>query len=342
MNDSIYLKQYLKKDPRQNDIAGQLLMLGFDGTKFSSDIKFLIQKLKIGGVILFKRNIEGPGQVHDLCMAMQEAALSADRPPLFIAVDQEGGSVARLKKPLFDEYPGASAVKSLQEAEEITNEMSAVLKRLGFNMNMAPVLDIAFDPENSIMKGRAYSDTPNGASEFGKAVIRGFQKNGIMAVGKHFPGIGRTTLDSHLTLPVLDIDENTLCASDLLPFRSAMDEEVAGLMISHILYKKIDPDWPASLSAVISNGILRKKMGYDGLVMTDDLDMKAINFDIKTCVSRIIGANIDIALICSRNSNQETALDEIMRLMRNDKGINEKAMDSARRIGKAKNRFIKP
>lgn len=340
MPDSYYLNKYLKKSPKSDDFAGQLLMLGFDGTKFSSDIKFLIEKLKIGGVILFKRNIESPSQVHDLCMAMQEAAMTANRPPLFIAVDQEGGTVARLKKPQFEEYPGASCLKSVNEAEEVTNEMSLVLKKLGFNMNMSPVLDIAYDPDTSIMKDRAYSDSPAGASEFGTAIIRAFQKNGIMAVGKHFPGIGRTVLDSHLTLPVLETDRTTLFKSDLIPFSSAIAEDVSGIMISHILYKGIDPEWPASLSKTIAFDILRKEMGYDGLVMTDDLDMKAINFDIKTCISRILKANIDITLICSRNSNQENALDEIMRLMKDNPGIEENILKSVERIGSKKEQYI--
>lgn len=340
MPNNDYLKSFLMNNPKPDLTAGQLLMFGFDGTKFNSDIRFLIQKLKIGGVILFKRNIESQGQVKDLCMAMQEAALSADLPPLFIAVDQEGGAVARLKKPAFEEYPGASVIKSLKEAEEISNEMSKVLNNLGFNMNMAPVLDIAFDPSTSIMKDRAYSDSPEGAAEFGKTVIKTFQKNGIMAVGKHFPGIGRTVLDSHLTLPLLDTEKEVLIKNDLVPFKAAIDENVSGIMLSHILYKNIDSEWPASLSVKIAGDLLRREMGYKGLALTDDLDMKAINHDIKTCISRIIMANIDMALICSRNSNQENALDEILRLCRDNSNASGNTFKSAERILIAKEKFI--
>lgn len=340
MPNADYLKNFLMNNPQPDQIAGQLLMFGFDGTKFNSDIRFIIQKLKIGGVILFKRNIESPGQVRDLCMAMQESAYSAGLPSLFIAVDQEGGSVARLKEPAFLEYPGASSITSLSEAEEITHEMSKVLKNLGFNMNMSPVLDIAFDSSTSIMKDRAYSDSPEGAAEFGKAVIKTFQKNGIMAVGKHFPGIGRTVLDSHLTLPVLEIDKETLIKTDLLPFKTAIDENISGIMLSHILYKNIDSEWPASLSKKIALHLLKDKMGYKGLTLTDDLDMKAINQDIKTCISRILMANIDITLICSRNSNQENAVDEVMRLCRNNSSASENAFKSAERILTAKEKYL--
>lgn len=338
LNDS--LNKIIYGNPKPQDIAGQLLMFGFDGTSFSSDIRFLIQKLRIGGVILFKRNIETPGQVHDLCMAMQEAALSAGMPPLFIAVDQEGGTVARLKNPHFEEYPGASSVGSVAEAEEITSDMAKVLKKLGFNMNMAPVLDISFDGETSIMKNRAYSDSPSGVAEFGRAVIRMFQNNGIMAVGKHFPGIGRTVLDSHLTLPVLEAERKILETTDFIPFKMAIEENVSGIMMSHILYKDLDPDWPASLSARIAHDLLRKDMGYDGLSLTDDLDMKAINHDIKTCVSMILMANVDVSLVCSRNSNQENALDEMLRLAKDNFDALENIMKSVGRIFKAKGKYL--
>lgn len=341
MPETVFLNtSFLDSGLKPDVMAGQLLMFGFDGTKFNSDIRFLIQKLKIGGFILFKRNIESSGQVHDLCMAMQESARSAGLPPLFIAVDQEGGTVARLKSPAFDEYPGVSEIESLDEAERITDEMSEILKNMGFNMNMSPVLDIAFDPETSIMKKRAYSNSPDKVSEFGSTVIRTFQKNGIMAVAKHFPGIGRTTLDSHLTLPVLETERDIMEKNDLVPFRKAIEEDVSGIMLSHVLYNDIDPDWPASLSEKIGVNMLRNKMGFKGLSLTDDLDMKAIRFDIQTCISRILKSSIDITLICSRNPNQENALDEILRLCRNDRNFSESGLKSVNRILMNKNRFV--
>ena len=233
-------------DFSNEQLAGQRLMAGFDGTRLNDDLKFLIDKIKAGGIILFSRNIASPDQIKNLCMSVQEYAAKCEQPPLFISIDQEGGQVARLKEP-FTQFPGNSSMKDEEDARYFSEITASELKNVGINMNMAPVLDVAFDGTKSIMKKRAFGYDPEWVSKLGVAVIEHLQRNGIMAVAKHFPGIGRTILDSHIEMPTLDVDLKTLKSSDLLPFTEAIKHDVAGIMLSHILYNKIDNKWPASL-----------------------------------------------------------------------------------------------
>ena len=161
-----------------------------------------------------------------------------------------------------------------------------------------------------------------------------------MAVAKHFPGIGRTVLDSHFHLPELDISLETLKQSDLIPFKAAMESNVAGIMLSHIFYPELDQKWQASLSPAIARDLMRKQMGFDGLVMTDDLDMKAIGHDIKTCIKQILLSQIDMALICHAGPNIDTAADEICRLLAKESSLLEMGRESVERILRFKKKYI--
>jgi len=280
--------------------AGQRLMAGFRGTRLNDELRFLIDELKIGGIILFARNIESRTQVADLCRSVQERAIARGQPPLFIAVDQEGGPVARFRPPRFGELPGAPRVRDAAEATRLARKTAAALTEMGLNMNMAPVLDVAPADMASIMADRAYGADPERAAEMGVAVIQGLQENGVMAVGKHFPGIGRTVLDSHHDLPAFDGTREDLDAVELPPFAAGIRAGVSGVMLSHIRYDGIDSEWPASLSSRIALDLLREEMGFGGLVLTDDLDMGAIkkHFDIDAAIERVLAAGVDVAIIC--------------------------------------------
>jgi beta-N-acetylhexosaminidase len=216
-------------------LAGQRLMVGFEGTECSRELEFLIDEIKVGGIILFTRNLLDPRQIKHLCLSAQEYARSRGQPPLLIAIDQEGGQVARLKKP-FTRFAGNPGMESRLDAERFAQITAAELAEVGINMNMAPVLDVAFGGPESIMAGRSFGRDPLWVSDLGTTVIEHLQQNGIMSVAKHFPGIGRTTLDSHLDMPDLDIDLNTLKTTDLLPFEAAIQSKVAGIMLAHIRY----------------------------------------------------------------------------------------------------------
>lgn len=330
----------IRQNPDYRALSGQRVMAGFEGTIFNKEVEHLICELKIGGLILFAGNIDDPDQTRQLCDQAQACARAEGLPPLFIAVDQEGGVVARLKAPWFTAFPGNPAIKSRHEAETFAKTTAAELKGVGINMDLAPVLDVAPEEIDSIMKSRAFPGGPDRVARLGTRVIETLQENGIMACAKHFPGIGRTRLDSHFELPVLDADPALLEESDLVPFVAAAKSEVSAMMISHILYPQLDPVWPASLSPKIAGDLLRNRLGFQGLVITDDLDMKAIKHDIKTCVTQILRSQIDITLICHKGPDIETAVREIERQIAGDETLHRMTLESMQRIQALKTKYL--
>jgi beta-N-acetylhexosaminidase len=321
--------------------AGQRLMVGFDGTELNPDLRFLIKTLKVGGIILFARNLLNPDQIKHLCSSIQKYARSCGQPPLFISIDQEGGKVARLKEP-FTQFPGNPKMKGPEDAIHFARVTAVELTEIGVNMNLAPVLDVAPQGINSVQASRVFGHDPLWVSELGTVVIDHLQANNIMAVAKHFPGIGRIILDPHDEISDLDIDVDTMQATDLLPFKAATENNVAGIMLSHIRYPKMDARWPASLSAAIADDLLRKQMGYYGVIMTDDLDMGAIkkHYDIKTVLRQILSADIDIALICHKGPDIKNAFEEILDAQNRSQSIKAKGMKSLERIMNLKSKYL--
>jgi len=322
-------------------LAGQRLMVGFEGTVLNEDLKFLINRLKIGGIILFAINIESPDQIKDLCRSIQDYARICQQPPLFIAVDQEGGQVARLKEP-FTIFPGNPYMKSEEDAVRFAEITAAEMNQIGINMNMAPVMDVSSEGSGGIMAERTFGDNPDWVSRLGVKIIEHLQLNKIMAVAKHFPGIGRTALDSHLDMPVLHDDLSMMEQLDLIPFEAGIRSGVSGVMLSHIFYSQLDPQWPASLSLQIAKNLLRKQMQFDGLVLTDDLDMGAItkHYDIQTAVHQILAADIDLTLICHKGPSIEIAFEEMAKEITDAPAIKASGMESVERIMKAKRKYI--
>lgn len=322
-------------------LAGQRIMAGFEGEELSDGLRFLIGTIKVGAVILFAGNVRTPARIKNLCGSMQEYARSCGQPPLIIAIDQEGGQVARLKEP-FTRFPGNRAMKNEEDAALFAGITASELLGVGINMNMAPVMDVAPEGIGSIMEKRVFGSVPHHVAKMGAVVIEGLQAKKIMSVAKHFPGIGRTVLDSHLDLPTLDSGLKELESFDLIPFEAAIRHDVAGIMLSHIVYAGIDSRWPASLSGKIVKDLLRDSMGYDGVVMTDDLDMGAVkkHFDIETSVRQALSAGIDMMLICHAGPDIETAFGEILRNMRDSADIKADALKSVRRIIKLKEKYL--
>ena len=320
--------------------AGQRLMIGFDGFALDSRLKFYIDTIKVGGIILFARNLHDPDQIKTLCRSVQEHARACGQPPVFIAIDQEGGTVARLQPP-FTRFPGNPSIKDVEDAIHFAKTTASELSVSGINMNMAPVLDFIPPGLKSVMAERAFSGDPERVSLLGSAIITHLQQSGVMAVGKHFPGIGRTTLDSHVERPVLDADIQTL-ADDLIPFKAAIKAKAAGVMLAHILYSRLDADWPASLSVRIAANLLRKKLGFKGIIITDDLDMGAIvkHYDIEQIIARVLLADIDIALICHPGPNIETAHEMMVKRMTDDRQERTKGVEAAERIMGLKRKYL--
>jgi beta-N-acetylhexosaminidase len=320
---------------------GQRLMVGFDGDGFNGNLKFMIDTLKIGGVILFTRNVKTPQQLGELCGSIQAYADECGLPPLFISIDQEGGPVARLKAP-FSEFPGNSSMRSIDDAIDFAQTTADELKAVGINMNMAPVMDVPPPEMNSIMANRAFGDSPAKVSEYGCLVIDHMQRKGIMAIGKHFPGIGRTTIDSHIERPISDVRLPDLAAWDLVPFAAAIEQGVAGMMLSHIFYPAIDAQWPASLSKLIARDLLRDRMGFEGLIITDDLDMGAIvnHYDVPTAINRIMWADIDIALICHQSPKIEQAFESLLTFHSQSPYLQEGNLESLQRLMRFKQSYL--
>ena len=325
-------------------LAGQRLMVGFSGKVLDDDLRFMIREMHIGGLILFKRNVSNPSQVAELCGAAQAYALESGNPPLMIAIDQEGGPVARLGPP-FTVFPGNRAIgaaRSARAAREFGMITARELKGVGINMNLAPVLDVAPEGLNSVVADRVFGEEPELVAYLGKTVIQTLQNNGVPATAKHFPGIGRTTGDSHVDLPCLDVEREVLDLTDLVPFRSAIGSGVEAVMLSHVVYRDLDRQWPASLSSIIAKDLLRETMGFKGISMTDDLDMGAIDkhFHIEATVQRISGAEIDVALICHDRLKMENAYGALLKAVQGSEDAGRKATTSVRRILNMKQKYL--
>jgi len=322
-------------------LAGQRLMVGFEGKQFNPDLKFVIRDLKVGAIILFSQNIETPNQVKKLCEAIQECARVNSQPPLIIAIDQEGGQVARLQEP-FSVFAGNPSMKDINDAIFFAETTAAELSRAGINMDLAPVLDVAPRDMTSIMAERAFGHDPAWVSKLGLTVISHLQQRHIMAVAKHFPGIGRTVADSHIELPSCEHSLSDLKSYDLIPFVDSISQAVAGIMLSHVMYPQIDPKWPASLSKQIAHDLLREQMGFSGVTMTDDLDMGAIihHYDIKTAVRQILQAGIDMALVCHKGPNIQIAYQEILDGLRQSQDTRANGMASVKRILALKKKYL--
>ena len=324
-------------------LAGQRLMVGFHGKVLDDDLRFIIRDLGVGGLILFKRNVSDPSQVSELCRAVQACAMDSGNPPLVIAIDQEGGPVARLGPP-FTVFPGNRAI-GIAKSEKAAKAFGAVaareLQKVGITMNLAPVLDVAPPGLDSVMADRVFGEETALVARFGEVVIEALQKNRIAATAKHFPGIGRTTLDSHVDLPYLDTERQVLYETDLVPFRVAIGSGVEAVMLSHVVYEALDQQWPASLSSIISKDLLRETLGFQGITVTDDLDMGAIDkhFDIETAIRRISDAEIDITLICHSRLKVERAYQALVRAVGESAESRRKAIASVQRILNLKQKY---
>lgn len=325
-------------------LAGQCLMVGFDGTRLDADLKHLIRDLGVSGIILFKRNICDPEQVRDLTRSAQDFAVSCGRDRLFVAVDQEGGEVARLKGPFFTEFPGNPHIQNTAEARRFAETTSLELKSVGINMNMAPVLDVVPAGIDGVMTNRSFGGDPVHVSALGRAVISRFQEKGVLSVAKHFPGMGRAVKDPHVDPIHLPVLLSKIETSDLIPFKEAVEAGVSGIMLSHLVYTQIDPDWPASLSGIIARDLLREQMGFDGLVVTDDLDMGAVDsrYSIETLAGRILEAQIDVTLVCHRIEKMEGLFDAFRKSLEGSAALRASAAVCHQRITRIKDTFFRP
>lgn len=280
--------------------VGQLLMFGFDGTTVNDHAISLIRDYKIGNVILFARNCESPEQLFHLNQNLQKLALESIGIPLLISIDQEGGMVTRIfNGSTF--FPGAmtiAATKNVDLAYQMGDLMGRELDLLGINMNLAPVLDVNNNYKNPVIGVRSFSDNPQIVTEFGLAFAKGLQ-NHVIATAKHFPGHGDTHIDSHLGLPKIEHNATRLEQIELYPFKKAIDANIKAIMSSHIDFPYLTEDGlPVTLSKKCLTSYLRDTLGYKGLLISDGMNMKAIEEHYGTVEASLMAVNAGINIVC--------------------------------------------
>ncbi len=322
---------------------GQLFMVGFDGTSVSADLSAFIKEYKPGGVILFSRNLESAEQIVELTNELQRCSPHS---PLLISIDQEGGRVSRLPKG-FTIFPPCDVLGRCNSSElayaaaaTIANELKAV----GINMNMSPVLDVNSNPANPVIGDRAFGTTPGPVCELGLATVKGLQDNRVVACGKHFPGHGDTTVDSHKELPIVTAPRERLEQIEFPPFRHAAAHGVATMMTAHVLYRALDDQRPATLSPTIIGKFLREELKYTGVVLTDDLEMHAIidHYGVEEATVQSILAGCDMPLICKDRNREVAAISALDKAVADGTVTVERLEQSLVRIARLKERFLLP
>lgn len=319
---------------------GQMFLVGFHGLTAPDYLLDWLRQGRVGGVILFNRNVESPAQLAALTRQIHEAA----KYPALISIDQEGGIVARLRDG-FSESPGAMALSSAENGEALAQDVCAMLGRelraLGINWNYAPVVDITYNAGNPALGVRSYGTDKARVGAMAAASIRGFQSADVAATAKHFPGLGNTPIDTHLALPVLDDTVEQLTAHDLAPYRDAISAGVASIMTTHTIYSALDADLPATLSPVIIHQLLRDLLRYDGLVTTDCMEMKAITDHHPPAQSAVLAAlaGVDVILFSHTREKQEEAFDGLLQAVESGQVPMAVIDEANRRISAIKSRF---
>lgn len=285
--------------------AGQAMCVGFDGTALSPELRSLIEELHVGGLIYFERNVASRAALARLSADLQAVAQDTRHPALLLAIDQEGGRVTRLRRSAgFSEFPSSwdvAAAGGPAAVRQVAAAMAAELREVGVNVNLAPVLDVNSNPDNPIINTRSFSSDPQMVAACGVAFVEATQEAGILAMGKHFPGHGDTTVDSHVTLPVVPHGRERLDAVELAPFRAAIAAGVGGIMSAHVWMPAIDPtpNCPATLSRRVLVDLLRRELGFDGLIFTDALEMGALaaaGYPPPTAAVAALAAGADVLL----------------------------------------------
>ncbi|HEX3032768.1 MAG TPA: beta-N-acetylhexosaminidase [Bacillota bacterium] len=318
--------------------VGQLMLVGLKGYEADDAVKEMIRARHVGGIILFKKNIRDTAQVKNLIAGLQGFAADTGNLPLFMAVDQEWGPVNRFKAGL-TEFPGPKlmgkrATASL--ASTAARDTAEEIKSLGFNINFAPVLDLAYD--DGVMCSRSYGNRPETVTNLGAAATAGTQAGGIIAAAKHFPGLGRGLTDLHKGPVEIAASASALEASDLVPFAEAVRQKVPMVMLSSAIYTELDHRQPACISPPIVQGLLRQKLGYQGVIITDDLEMKATlaSDTVGGLAVRAIAAGSDIILVCHSPEQQKQAYEALLTACQTKQISEERLDESVRRILKLK------
>lgn len=318
--------------------VANLLIVGFDGTSnfsLNNYFKNLITSYELGGVILFKRNIENLEQLVELMNWILSTS-----PNIITSVDQEGGRVARLKGISTDIDP-MSFVKTTKEALKVGNILGSELRSLGFNLDFAPVCDIVVNPNNQVIGDRSFSDDANIVSLMVPYIIQGLKENLVASCAKHFPGHGDTAIDSHLDLPLVSTDKEVIFSREFLPFKKAIESGVDTIMTAHLIAKNLDAQWPATMSSIILNDILREKLQFKNIIISDDLEMKAVadNYDLDLILQKSLEASVNMFIIAKDEQLIDNTLDILERFYNKDAKLRLLIENSIAKVNQLKSHY---
>ena len=323
---------------------GQFLIGSMPGKTIPVELRSLAGEFDLGGVILFSRNIEAPEQVAELSA---ESEVLGRAMPAWVSVDQEGGRVARLKEP-FTKWPpmatlGRAGTQSTALAERFAKALAEELLAVGITLDYAPVLDVHTNPKNPVIGDRALAEKADEVARLGSVIIRALQGAGLAACGKHFPGHGDTSTDSHHELPLVEHAPDRLRAIEFEPFRAAVAEQVAFIMTAHVLVPSLDEERPSTLSPKIVQALLREELKYEGVILSDDLEMKAVSarYDVPDAAVEAIRAGCDGVLVCSGDVDlQGRTLEALVRAVESGRIPTKRYDDAFLRLKRAKQRFL--
>jgi beta-N-acetylhexosaminidase len=324
-------------------LAARMVGIGFVGTSLPAEARDLIRR-GVRNCILFARNIESPQQLAGLNCQIKAVA---GPEPLMMSVDQEGGRVLRMREP-FTLIPSMRQVGQAGDeklAYEIGKVVAREVRAVNFDMNLAPVCDVDTNPGNPVISSRSFGQTPELVAQLASALVRGVQSQGVGACAKHFPGHGDTVKDSHHELPTLPThDMARMNEIELPPFEAAIKSGVAGVMTAHVIYTPIDPNYPGTMSKTILGGILRKQLGFGGLVVSDDMQMKAIadHYGFDDAVVRAVDAGVDLLWICHTTELQARAIDCIIKAVERGDLSERRLEEALRHQDTVFARFVKP
>lgn len=329
---------------RMTDIIGQHLFIGISGHSLTHEEKDFIVNNNIGGICLFGRNVSSPEQVYDLCQEIQ--ALHHNQPsrlPIFIGIDMEGGRVHRLKSP-FTQWP---ALKCLGDIDNPTltfhfaQRMGQELRAVGINLDFAPCIDVYTNPLNTVIGDRALSSDPEKVSKHASALVRGYIKADILTCAKHFPGHGNTLIDSHEDLPVEEISFEDLENRELVPFKKSFKSKVDMVMTSHIHFPQIDPQWPTTLSPKMIH-LIREEYRYKGLIITDDMGMKAMtkHYGVTEAPIQALLAGVDLLLYCNEPEVPPQVIEGLLEATAQGRITHERLLESYARIADLKSQKL--
>jgi len=323
---------------------GQLFMVGLPGPTLDDSTLHLIQEYGINNFIYFKRNVASPEQLKQLSKELARACRDNELPPPLIAIDQEGGTVTRLPPP-FTQFPGARILAESEEPEQAlinyAGTCAAELISIGVNYNLAPVLDVCAAGKEYFMEHRSLGGDPEKVARLGRLVIKEMQTKGIATCAKHFPGLGAAVVDPHFELPYVAKEEQDIRLHDLQPFQQAIAEGVASIMTSHTIYRHLDAENPATLSKKILTKLLRNEMGYAGVIITDDLEMGAIEQEgnLGDATLQAFDAGADLLLICHSHEKVIDAVKKTAGAIEKNPQLQKRMSESLERVSRMRLKF---